>query len=105
MRRKTAGAEGGLFEHLLAQVESGGVPSRTRAFSRGEVVFHEGDPGNTIHLVRQGMFAVRAATTAGRSLIIDVLADGDIFGEFAVFPPTAVARARSPRSPAVRRRR
>ena len=87
MPRATPGSEAGLFEHLLGQIETGGVASRTRVFSRGEVVFHEGDSGNTIHLVREGMFAVRAATTAGRNLIINVLAAGDIFGEFAGFLP------------------
>ena len=83
MRRTTP--DGGLFEHLLAKAQAGEIPSRIRTFARGEVVFHEGDPGNTIHLVQAGMFAVRAATTAGRTMIITVLASGGIFGEFAVF--------------------
>ena len=87
MRRTTPGSDEGLFEHLLGKAQAGEVPSRTRTFSRGEVVFHEGDPGNTIHLVQAGMFAVRAATTQGRTMIITVLAPGSIFGEFAVFSP------------------
>jgi CRP-like cAMP-binding protein len=87
MRRTTAGSDGALFDHLLAKARAGDVPSRARTFARGEVVFHEGDPGNTIHLIEDGMFAVRAATTAGRSLIINVLAPGAVFGEFAVFSP------------------
>lgn len=40
------------------------MPARTRSFSRGEVVFHEGDPGDTIDLIQDGVFAVRASTTA-----------------------------------------
>ena len=57
-----------------------------RPFAKGEVVFHEDDPGDTIHLIKKGLFAVRTSTS-GRNLIINVLAPGDIFGEFALFSP------------------
>jgi CRP-like cAMP-binding protein len=32
--------------------------ARRRRFAKGEVVFHEGDPGDTLHLIAKGHFAV-----------------------------------------------
>jgi CRP-like cAMP-binding protein len=74
-----------LYEHLVEEVRAGRVRVRKRSFAKGEVVFHEDDPGDTVHLIERGLFAVRTSTTAGRSLIIDVLSAGGVFGEFAVF--------------------
>ncbi len=76
-----------LFERLIEDVRSGKVRARERRFAKGEVVFHEEDPGDSLHLIEQGIFAVRSSTSAGRTLIINVLAVGDVFGEFAVFSP------------------
>ena len=75
-----------LFDQLVGEVRAGTVKARIRPFAKGEVVFHEDDPGDTIHLIKKGLFAVRTSTS-GRSLIINVLASGDIFGEFALFSP------------------
>jgi len=74
-----------LYEHLVEEVRAGRVHARKRSFGKGEVVFHEDDPGDTLHLIERGLFAVRTSTTGGRHLIIDVLAAGSVFGEFAVF--------------------
>jgi CRP/FNR family transcriptional regulator, cyclic AMP receptor protein len=76
-----------LFDQLVGEVRAGTVKARIRSFAKGEVVFHEDDPGDTIHLINKGLFAVRTSTSGGRSLIINVLAPGDIFGEFALFSP------------------
>jgi CRP/FNR family cyclic AMP-dependent transcriptional regulator len=74
-----------LFEHLLAALDAGHVVANQRTFDRGDIVFHQGDPGDSLHLVRQGMFAIRASTPSGTTLIVDILVPGDVFGEFAVF--------------------
>ena len=58
--------------------------ARKRSFRRGEVVFHEGDPADTLHLIRSGRFAVRATTQYSDSAILAVLGPGDIFGELAL---------------------
>jgi CRP/FNR family transcriptional regulator, cyclic AMP receptor protein len=81
----TAARNEWLFEHLIDDVRAGKVRARERGFAKGEVVFHEEDPGDTIHLVVEGLFAVRASTSAGRDLIISILGAGNVFGEFAVF--------------------
>jgi CRP-like cAMP-binding protein len=66
-------------------VRTGALRGIERTFAKGEVVFHEGDLGDTLHLIVGGLFAVRTATAAGRHLIINVLGPGDVVGEFAVF--------------------
>jgi CRP/FNR family transcriptional regulator, cyclic AMP receptor protein len=77
----------GLFGQLMDDVRAGRVRARKRIFAKGEVVFHEDDPGDSLHLIEAGLFAVRTSTNSGQSLIINVLTSGDVFGEFAVFSP------------------
>jgi CRP/FNR family cyclic AMP-dependent transcriptional regulator len=77
-----------LFHRVLAAVDAGHIVANQRTFDRGDIVFHAGDPGDSLHLVRQGMFAIRTSTPSGAILIVDILAPGepgDVFGEFAVF--------------------
>ncbi len=58
--------------------------ARRRRFARGEVVFHERDPADTLHLVAKGRFAVRISTPLGDTAILTVLGPGDMFGELAL---------------------
>jgi CRP-like cAMP-binding protein len=74
-----------LFEHLLAALDDGRLVANEQTFDRGDIVFHEGDPGDSLHLVRKGMFAIRASSPSGADLIVDILVPSDVFGEFAVF--------------------
>ena len=61
--------------------------ARRRRFIRGEVVFHEGDPGDTLHLIAKGHVAVRIATPLGDTALLRVLGEGQYFGELAVVAP------------------
>src|SRR5687767_8294789 len=61
--------------------------ARRRRFRRGEVVFHEGDPGDTLHLVDKGHFSVRITTPLGDVATLRVHGPGDFFGELAVISP------------------
>jgi CRP/FNR family cyclic AMP-dependent transcriptional regulator len=74
-----------LFEFLIEAVRSGAVRGKERDYRKGEVVFREGDLGDTLHLIVHGLFAVHTGTPTGRHLIINVLGIGDVVGEFAVF--------------------
>ena len=70
--------------------------ARRRRFARNEVIFHEGDPGDTLHLVAKGHIAVRVTTPLGDVATVRVLKAGDFFGELAIISPgprnaTAVA--------------
>jgi CRP-like cAMP-binding protein len=58
--------------------------TRVRSFAKGEVVFHEGDPADALHLVESGHLAVRVATPDGERATINVLSPGDIVGELSL---------------------
>jgi CRP/FNR family transcriptional regulator, cyclic AMP receptor protein len=60
---------------------------RRRTFSRGEVVFHEGDLGDSLHRVVRGRFAARVTTPVGDVATFSVHAPGDVFGLLAVLHP------------------
>jgi CRP-like cAMP-binding protein len=61
--------------------------ARSRRYKRGEVVFHEGDPGDSLHLVRTGRLAVRVSTETGESATLRLLRPGDAFGELSLVRP------------------
>ena len=61
--------------------------ARRRRFARGEVIFHEGDPGDTVHLVDKGHVAVRVSTPLGDLATLRIHGPGDFFGELAVVSP------------------
>jgi len=63
--------------------------SRRRSFQKGEIVFHRGDPGDSLHLVVKGRFALRIMTPVGDSVTIGVRGPGENFGEMALVDPRA----------------
>lgn len=58
--------------------------SRRRRFARGEVVFHQDDPADTLHLVDKGRFAVRGIGQRGDSVMLALIVPGGMFGELAL---------------------
>jgi CRP/FNR family cyclic AMP-dependent transcriptional regulator len=58
--------------------------SGRRTFARNEIVFHEGEPGETLHIVRSGRLAVRVTSTGGDVATLAVLSPGRFFGELAL---------------------
>lgn len=58
--------------------------ARRRRFTRREVLFHEGDPGDTLHLIDKGRVAIRITTPLGDVATVGVLGRGDVVGEMAV---------------------
>jgi CRP/FNR family transcriptional regulator, cyclic AMP receptor protein len=61
--------------------------TRRRRFGRGEIIFHEGDPGDTLHLIAKGYVAVRRSTPLGDVSTLLVLGPGDYFGELVLVSP------------------
>jgi CRP-like cAMP-binding protein len=61
--------------------------ARRRTFDRREVVFHRGDPADSLHLVSAGRFAARVTTQLGDTATISVHGPGDAFGELALVEP------------------
>ena len=58
--------------------------ARRRRFRRREVVFHDGDPADALHLVSRGHIAIRITTSLGDVATLRVLAPGEFFGELAL---------------------
>ena len=55
--------------------------TRARRFGRNEVVFHEGDPGDALHIVESGLFVARSSSTLGHVLTVNVFTPWSVFGE------------------------
>jgi CRP-like cAMP-binding protein len=69
---------------------------RRRRFRRGEVIFHQGDPGDALHLVESGAIKIVLPSEHGEEAIIATLRHGDFFGELALLdgaPRSATAVA------------
>jgi CRP-like cAMP-binding protein len=58
--------------------------ARRRRFARNEVVFHRDDPGDCVHLIQRGRFAIRVMTPLGDTATIAVRGPGESFGEMAL---------------------
>lgn len=57
---------------------------RRRRFARNEVVCHEGDPADALHLVLSGHLTIRVSLASGDVATINVLGPGSSFGELAL---------------------
>ena len=55
-----------------------------RRYGRREVLFHEGDPGDTLHLIDSGRVAIRVTTPQGDVATLVVLGPGDVLGELSL---------------------
>jgi len=60
-----------------------------RSFRKGDTLFHEGDPGDTLHLIEKGRVAIRPSTPNGDVVTLAVLGPGDCFGEQALLQDSA----------------
>jgi CRP-like cAMP-binding protein len=57
---------------------------RRRTFARSEVLFHEGDPADTLHFVAEGRVMVRRSSPAGDSVAFRVIGAGRVLGDVAL---------------------
>ncbi len=66
-----------------------------RTYSDGEVIFKEGDKGKGMYVIQSGKVKISKMTPAGE-ITLNVIGNGDIFGEMALFdklPRSATATA------------
>jgi CRP-like cAMP-binding protein len=63
--------------------------ARRRTFRRGEIVVHQNDPADSLHLIAKGRFAVRVMTPLGEPATVAVCGPGDVFGEMALVGESA----------------
>jgi len=72
---------------------------RHRRFRRNEVVFHAGDPGESMFVITSGSAKICIVSPEGEEAIIATLRPGDYFGELALLdgePRSATATALEP---------
>jgi CRP-like cAMP-binding protein len=62
---------------------------RPRRFRRGEVIFHQDDPGDSLHVVTSGAVKIVLPSTGGEEAIIATVHAGDFFGELALLDGVA----------------
>jgi len=86
---------------LLAAVDeesAKAIIARMRAvdLSRGDRLFHEGDPGDALYVIETGKIKLARRAADGRENLLAILGPGEMFGELSLFDPgprvaTAVA--------------
>lgn len=70
--------------------------ARPRKFKRGEVLFHQDDPGDSLFLVQSGAVKLVLPGSDGKEKLLRVLGPGDVLGEMAIIdgaPRSATAVA------------
>ncbi|MHB8399611.1 MAG: Crp/Fnr family transcriptional regulator [Candidatus Limnocylindrales bacterium] len=86
----------GLSPADLASLEA---EARVRRFRRGEVLFHQGDPGDALFIVARGAVKISLSSDDGDEAIITTARPGEFFGELALLdgaPRSATATALEP---------
>ncbi|MET0577077.1 MAG: Crp/Fnr family transcriptional regulator [Ilumatobacteraceae bacterium] len=64
-----------------------------RSFRKDDTLFHEGDPGDSLHIIEKGRVAIRVSTPGGDAAILTVLRPGDSFGEQALLDASSTRTA------------
>ena len=67
-----------------ADLEALAVHAHERRYRRGEAVFRKDDPGDSLHVVRDGRIRIILPSENGDEVTIAVLGRGDFFGELAL---------------------
>ena len=71
----------GLDEAHLARLAEGAV---LRSYKKGSVIFHEGDPGDSLYVVVSGSLKIFLTSREGAELLLTRLSVGETFGELAL---------------------
>ncbi len=71
----------GLSEHDRDELFTMGARRRYR---RNEVIFHQGDVADSVHLIEEGHVASRAFTEEGDAVTYRLLGPGEVFGLLAL---------------------
>ncbi len=70
----------GAFD-VQAFLDSAGVARKVVAYRRGEVIFAQGDPCETVPYIQTGGVKLSVLSATGREAVVGMLGPGDFFGE------------------------
>ena len=74
-----------LFQGVLpADLENLARTMLRRRYRRNEVIFHEGDPGDSLHVVVDGRVKISRESPEGEEAIVVILGPGESFGELVL---------------------
>ena len=54
---------------------------------RGDVLFYEGDRGDTLYVIAEGKIKLGRTSADGRENLVAILGPGEMFGELSLFDP------------------
>jgi CRP-like cAMP-binding protein len=91
-----------LFEDLSTEdVDALAATTAVRVFQPGQVIFHQGDPGQALFVVDSGQVRIGLRDPTGKETVLATLGKGEVFGELSIFESgersadaTAVGRTR-----------
>src|ERR1700748_2141985 len=70
---------------LPPEERRGLVPGLMRlSYHRDEVIFHQGDPADTFHLIAVGHVSARITLPGGEFVVVAIFGPGEAFGEIAL---------------------
>lgn len=75
---------GGFFDMLGAAAPSWRQKMVRRRFGRDEAIFHEGEIGDTLHVIEKGRVLVEVSTITGDVAALSVRGPGEVIGELAI---------------------
>jgi CRP-like cAMP-binding protein len=58
-----------------------------KEFSKGDVIFNEGNIANTLYFINEGKIKLYKYTKDGKEQILHILSEGDFFGELELIKP------------------
>jgi CRP/FNR family cyclic AMP-dependent transcriptional regulator len=61
-----------------------GAMARAKSFRPDQVVFSKGDPLQGLYVIERGRVKISTTSPAGREIALNLLGDGDVFGEVAL---------------------
>jgi CRP/FNR family transcriptional regulator, cyclic AMP receptor protein len=78
----------GLFQGVdVNDVEAISSEFEVMEVSRGQVLFHEGEPGDSLYIVLSGKVKLGRRASDGRENLVAVMGPSDQFGELSLFDP------------------
>ena len=55
-----------------------------RTFGKGMIIFHKGNPGQTLYIIESGKVRIFIISESGQEISVNIYGPGDVFGELAL---------------------